>query len=43
LSSKLARLVFAGWEFLDPFVPVEIPAFSESELDVLIDYLAEKK
>ena len=27
----------------DPFVPVEVPAFTPGELDVMIDYLVEKK
>ncbi len=34
---------FSGWELFDPFVPVEVPAFSPGELDVMIDYLVEKK
>ena len=34
---------FLGWELFDPFVPVEVPAFSPGELDVMIDYLVEKK
>ena len=32
-----------GWEALDPFVPVHVPAYSEGEADVMIDYLADKK
>ncbi len=35
--------LFIGWELFDPFVPVEVPAFSQGELDVMIDYFVEKK
>ena len=33
----------AGWELFDPFVPVEVPAFSQGELDVMIDYCVDMK
>ena len=32
-----------GWEAMDPFIPVHVPAYSEGEADVVIDYLADKK
>ena len=32
-----------GWEAMEPFVPVHVPAYSEGEADVMIDYLADKK
>jgi len=32
-----------GWEAMDPFIPVHVPAYSEGEADVMIDYLADKK
>ena len=28
---------------MDPFIPVHVPAYSEGEADVVIDYLADKK
>ena len=32
-----------GWEAMSSFVPVHVPAYSEGEADVMIDYLADKK
>ena len=32
-----------GWEAMNSFVPVHVPAYSEGEADVMIDYLADKK
>jgi len=31
-----------GWRLLDPFVPVEVENYSESELDAMIDYYTER-
>jgi hypothetical protein len=42
---RLLQLVtcISGWELFDPFVPVEVSAFSQGELDVMIDFYVDKK
>ena len=32
-----------GWEAMHPFVPVEVPKYTETELNTLIDYFVEKR
>ena len=32
-----------GWEALDPFVPIEVPIYSEGELETMIDYYLDKR
>ena len=32
-----------GWSALDPFLPVKVPAFSDGEVDTMIDYYVAKR
>lgn len=32
-----------GWDAMHPFVPIELPEFTESELDTMIDFYMDKR
>lgn len=32
-----------GWEIMDPFIPIEVLPYSETEMDTMIDYYMEKR
>ena len=32
-----------GWDYMEPFVPIEVTEYSKSEMDVMIDYYVEKR
>ncbi len=42
-TMPFALLGQEGWEAMDPFVPVEVTPYTEAEVDVLIDYLRDKR
>lgn len=35
--------LFQGFELIDPFVPVEIPALTEYEFNCLLDYYEDRR
>ena len=32
-----------GWEYLEPFIPIEVNSYSKSEMDTMIDFYVEKR
>ena len=43
LDTPFAVLGDVGWHHLDPFVPIEVPAFNPGELDTMIDFYVDKR
>ena len=41
-DSPFALLGQEGWECLDPFVPVEVPAYSDKELNTMIHHFRDR-